>query len=66
MDNLEMKYMTIKSKIHNLSQQSKDYKKVLNETASVLLNGKDEYEFQTHNLVILKPQSHSSKKKSKD
>mgnify|MGYP005990519779 CR=1 FL=1 len=66
MESVEAKYLAIKQKIKSLSEQMKDYRKVLNETASVLLNSSDKYEFTTEDLIISRPTSHQIKKKSKE
>jgi len=63
MESIERKYLTLKQKIHDLSQEIKDHRKVLNQTANVLLNFSDTYEFQTVDLVISKPTNHTSRKK---
>ena len=63
MENIELKYLKVKQKIHDMTQELKDYRKVLNETASILLNVSDEYEFTTGDLVISKPTTHKSMKK---
>ncbi|MCP4159043.1 MAG: hypothetical protein GY760_03125 [Deltaproteobacteria bacterium] len=66
MDAIELKYLTIRDKIKKMSDQLKDYRKVLNETAEVLLNSRDVYEFVTEDLVLSKPTTHKLKKKPKE
>ena len=66
MESIEAKYLIIKDKMKFLREQLKDYRKLLEENASVLLNSSDKYEFMSADLVIIRPASHQIKKKSKD
>lgn len=66
MEIMEAKYLTIKEKMKKLSDELKDLRKVLNKTAEVLMNSSDRYEFETEDLILTRPSSHSLKKKPKD
>ena len=62
MANLEEKYLATKEVIENLRRHAKKHKNELNDIATALLNGEDEYIFSDGKLVIKKPANHTATK----
>ena len=62
MVNLEEKYLATKEVIDNLRRHMKKHRTELNNTATALLNGEDEYIFSDGKLVIKKPANHTTTK----
>ena len=63
MDNLEDKYMSIKALIKANQEKTKNYRKILNETAEKLMGQNETYEFSKHDIIITRPSTHKSKKR---